>query len=193
MPNSKPPKEVLKDVVKKPIQLGHWLKKNKFGSADNIPKEGAWSESESVGKESTPVHQRNHHGHKRTQSGHVGGNWGASAHVKHTSASLPRDTGHAGSGGGSVGGSASGHGRGQGHIGGSTGDSGASDVTSESGDPHVTLDVPGAGQQQLPIPVHVTGGDPGSRRQSGVNIAERDPGVGGQLGLQSIMDEIHER
>ena len=44
MPNSKPPKEVLKDVVKKPIQLGHWLKKNKFGSADNIPKEGAWSE-----------------------------------------------------------------------------------------------------------------------------------------------------
>ena len=120
MPNSKPPKEVLKDVVKKPIQLGHWLKKNKFGSADNIPKEGAWSESESVGKESTPVHQRNHHGHKRTQSGHVGGNWGASAHVKHTSASLPRDTGHAGSGGGSVGGSASGHGRGQGHIGGSS-------------------------------------------------------------------------
>lgn len=195
MPNSKPPKEVLKDVVKKPIQLGHWLKKNKFGSADNIPKEGAWSEGESVGKESTPVHQRNHHGHKRTQSGHVGGNWGASSHVKHTSASLPRDTGHAGSGGGSVGGSASGHGRGHGHIvgaGGSTGDSGASDVTSES-DPHVTLDVPGAGQQQLPIPVHVTGGDPGSRRQSGVNITERDPGVGGHLGLQSIMDEIHER
>ena len=79
MPNSKPPKEVLKDVVKKPIQLGHWLKKNKFASAENISKEGAWSEGESVGKESTPSHQRNHHqGHKRTQSGHVGGNWGAS-------------------------------------------------------------------------------------------------------------------
>ena len=197
MPNSKPPKEVLKDVVKKPIQLGHWLKKNKFASAENISKEGAWSEGESVGKESTPSHQRNHHqGHKRTQSGHVGGNWGASAHVKHTSASLPRDTGHGGSGGGSVGGSASGHTRGHGHTGGtggSIGDSGASDVTSES-DPHVTLDVPGGnGQQQLPIPVHVTSGDPGSRRQSGVNIAERDPGVVGQLGLQSIMDEIHER
>lgn len=94
-----------------------------------------------------------------------------------------------------MGGSASGHTRGHGHtggVGGSIGDSGASDVTSES-DPHVTLDVPGGNGQQLPIPVHVTSGDPGSRRQSGVNIAERDPGVVGQLGLQSIMDEIHER
>ena len=193
MPNSKPPKEVLKDVVKKPKELAHWLKKNKFGSADNIPKEGAWSEGESVGRESTPLHQRNH-GHKRTQSGHVGGNW-ASGIVKHTSASLPRE-GHAGSGGGSVGGSG-GHGRGQ-HMGveGSVGDSGESDVTSES-EPHVALE-PGhaPGPQQLPIPVHVTqGGDAGSRRPSGVNIADRDPGVGGQPQpwLQSIMDEIHER
>jgi len=165
LPNtSKPPKEVLKAVVNKPKEFAHLIR-NKFGSADNIPKDGAWSDSGErvMAREGTPTHHRNH-GHKRTQSGHVSSHaW--NSHVKHGSASLPRDT--TGSGGGSV---PSDHRQ-------SVDDSAASDVTSDS--EHVPQDPPR----------HV---NDTSRRPSGVNTTDRDPGHP-QPWLQSIMDEIHER
>ena len=164
MPNSNPPKEVLKAVVNKPKEFAHLIR-NKFGSADNIPKEGAWSESGDRTRDGTPTHHRNH-GHKRTQSGHIGTTW--NSHVKQTSASLPRDTGGSG-------------GSGPSDPRQSAGDSGNSDVTSES-DHHVT----NVAQQ---VPGHVSDT---SRRQSGANLTDRDPGHH-QPWLQSIMDEIHER
>ena len=96
-----------------------------FGYYEYKCQEGAWSEGggdRGGGREGTPSHS-NHsghsHGHKRTQSGHVGGHvfYG---HVKHCSASLPRDTsGHGSAGHGSAARS-------------EAGDSGESDVTSES-------------------------------------------------------------
>jgi len=161
LPNSKRPKEIVNEVLNKPKDMIHLIK-NKFGSADHINKEGAWSDSGDRGREGTPTHHRNH-GHKRTQSGHIGSTW--NSHVKQTSASLPRD---AGGSGGSV---PSDHRQ-------SAGDSGNSDVTSESDHvPNVTPSVPG----------HVSDT---SRRPSGANVTDREHN---QPWLQSIMDEIHER
>merc|ERR1719342_153200 len=167
LPNSKRPKEIVNEVLNKPKDMIHLIK-NKFGSADHINKEGARSDSGDRGREGTPTHHRNH-GHKRTQSGHIGSSW--NSHVKQTSASLPRD---AGGSGGSV---PSDHRQ-------SAGDSGNSDVTSESD--HV-------GNVSQPVPGHVSDT---SRRASGANVTDREPGHPqplSSLELQSIMDEIHER
>jgi len=168
VPNSsKPPKEVLKSVVTKPKEIAHLIR-NKFGSADNIPKEGAWSESGDRSRHGTPSHQYTQ-GHKRTQSGNIGSSAWIS-HVKTNSASLPRDvTGGSGSSVPSE------------HRNSVTGDSGHSDSTHDSG--HVA-------QQHVSHVSDKEPSQPGSRRQSG---AAPDPGSHSQPWLQSIMDEIHER
>jgi len=173
IPHPKQHKEVLKAVgagIKggvvgtwnKPKEFAHLIR-NKFGSADNIPtslgsKEGSWGESTENSREGLTIHK--HPGHKRTQSGNVGGNWGQNK-SHHGSASLPRDGRGTESGGGSVpsvegGGSPSG-----------------SSVTSES-----------------------VGGREGEESRNWEGSRSRDAGRDEdttQLGLESLMSEIHER
>ena len=87
----------VKETFNKPKEFAHLIR-NKFGSADNIPKEGQqslWSEA-GERRELTPTHRVP--GHKRTQSGNIGGAWSQGKHVhQHQgSASLPRDGGGSG-------------------------------------------------------------------------------------------------
>ena len=86
----------VKETFNKPKEFAHLIR-NKFGSADNIPKEGQslWSEA-GERRELTPTHRVQ--GHKRTQSGNIGGAWSQGKHVhQHQgSASLPRDGGGSG-------------------------------------------------------------------------------------------------
>ena len=86
----------MKETFNKPKEFAHLIR-NKFGSADNIPKEGQslWSEA-GERRELTPTHRVQ--GHKRTQSGNIGGAWSQGKHVhQHQgSASLPRDGGGSG-------------------------------------------------------------------------------------------------
>ena len=90
-------KDGVKETFNKPKEFAHLIR-NKFGSADNIPKDGAWSEA-GERRELTPTHHVQ--GHKRTQSGNIGGAWsqGKQVHRHQGSASLPRDA--PGSGGSS--------------------------------------------------------------------------------------------
>ena len=179
VPNSsKPPKEVLKSVVTKPKEIAHLIR-NKFGSADNIPKEGAWSESGDRTRQGTPSHHYSH-GHKRTQSGNIGSTW--ISHVKANSASLPRDA--CGSGG-SVSASE--------HRNSVAGDSGHSDSTHES--EHVPLPPPHRDS-------HVSEKEQsksGSRRQSGAapdtirDTSHSQPWLQNIMDQSMIMDEITER
>jgi len=87
-------KDGVKETFNKPKEFAHLIR-NKFGSADNIPKDGAWSEA-GERRELTPTHHVQ--GHKRTQSGNIGGAWSQGKHVHHHqgSASLPRDAGGSG-------------------------------------------------------------------------------------------------
>jgi len=180
IPHNKQPKEVLKDVgkgikhgvvgtLKKPGEFAQVIK-NKFGSADNIPREGASEGGEDSG--SSHLHTPSH-GHKRTQSGTVGG-FGAASRFssQHTTNSLPRES--------SVGGSGANSERRQSSF--EEPASERSSVTSESG----------AGEEVG-----------GSRWPEGGGSEAEKPemlsprhlgGLGGsQLGLESLMAEIHER
>ena len=82
-------KDGVKETFNKPKEFAHLIR-NKFGSADNIPKDGSWSEA-GERRELTPTHHVQ--GHKRTQSGNIGGAWsqGKQVHRHQGSASLPRD------------------------------------------------------------------------------------------------------
>jgi len=149
--------------------------KNKFGSADNIPREEAsssWGEGgEEVGGGShlhTPSH-----GHKRTQSGTVGGLASASRFSsQHTTNSLPRDS--------SAGGSVANSERRQSSF--EEPASERSSVTSES-----------AGGEDVGGNRWPEGG--GSEAGKPEMLSPRHlGGLGGsQLGLESLMSEIHER
>jgi len=185
IPHNKQPKEVLKDVGKgiksgvvgtlnKPREFAQVIK-NKFGSADNIPREEAsssWGEGgEEVGGGShlhTPSH-----GHKRTQSGTVGGLASASRFSsQHTTNSLPRDS--------SAGGSVANSERRQSSF--EEPASERSSVTSES-----------AGGEDVGGNRWPEGG--GSEAGKPEMLSPRHlGGLGGsQLGLESLMSEIHER
>jgi len=184
IPHNKQPKEVLKDVGKgiksgvvgtlnKPREFAQVIK-NKFGSADNIPREEASSGWGEGGEEATTshLHTPSHHGHKRTQSGTVGG-FGAASRFssQHTTNSLPRDS--------SAGGSVANSERRQSSF--EEPASERSSVTSESG-----------GGEEGEGNRWPEGG--GSEAGKPEMLSPRHLGglVGSKLGLESLMAEIHE-
>jgi len=188
IPHNKQPKEVLKDVGKgiksgvvgtlnKPREFAQVIK-NKFGSADNIPREEASSWGEGGEEASTShLHTPSHHGHKRTQSGTVGGFGGTTTTAasrfssQHTTNSLPRDS--------SAGGSVANSERRQSSF--EEPASERSSVTSESGGGEE------GGGNRWP-----EGG--GSEAGKPEMLSPRHLGglVGSKLGLESLMAEIHE-
>jgi len=187
IPHNKQPKEVLKDVGKgiksgvvgtlnKPREFAQVIK-NKFGSADNIPREEASSSWGEGGEDASSSHLHtpsHHHGHKRTQSGTVGG-FGAGAASRfssqHTTNSLPRDSSAAGSVANSE--------RRQSSF--EEPASERSSVTSESG----------AGEEGVGNRWPEGGGSEAGKPEI---LSPRHLGglVGSKLGLESLMAEIHE-
>jgi len=185
IPHNKQPKEVLKDVGKgiksgvvgtlnKPREFAQVIK-NKFGSADNIPREEASSSWGEGGEEATTshLHTPSHHGHKRTQSGTVGGFGGAASRFssQHTTNSLPRDS--------SAGGSVANSERRQSSF--EEPASERSSVTSESG----------GGEEEGGNRWPEGGGSEAGKPEM---LSPRHLGglVGSKLGLESLMAEIHE-
>jgi len=185
IPHNKQPKEVLKDVGKgiksgvvgtlnKPREFAQVIK-NKFGSADNIPREEASSSWGEGGEEAATSHLHtpsHHHGHKRTQSGTVGVSGVSRFSSQHTTNSLPRDS--------SAGGSVANSERRQSSF--EEPASERSSVTSESGGGEE-----GGGNSRWP-----EGG--GSEAGKPEMLSPRHLGglVGSKLGLESLMAEIHE-
>lgn len=184
IPSNKQPKEVLKAVgqgikggvvgtLNKPKEFAHLIR-NKFGSADNIPlrEEGSWGEG---GEERSGDKLSASHGHKRTQSGNIGGGWAAHRLSNHPlgSNSLPRE----GSGGGS--GANSEKRRSSFEEAPSEGSSETSESAGVEAEARARWEPSARGSE-------AGKGDLLSPRHLG--------GLGGsQLGLESLMAEIHER